>query len=90
MAAFTSNMDTALSPEEYYANVDTNLNMIKTAAYVTTTLIADLVIVSRSSNQTARDSWFDGIMTGVPHIHCLGQEYLGHCVAPRHFRSRYR
>ena len=50
MAAFTSNMDTALSPEEYYANVDTNLNMIKTAAYVTTTLIADLVIVSRFSD----------------------------------------
>ena len=40
-------MDIASSPETFYANVDTKLNLMKNSAYVTTTLMADLVIVSK-------------------------------------------
>ena len=46
MMAFTANMSSASSAEHFYANVDTKLNLMKNSAYVTTTLIADMVIVS--------------------------------------------
>lgn len=55
MKAFTANMDVASSPEIFYANVDTKLNLMKNSTYVTTTLMADLVIVCRSTLVTCRE-----------------------------------
>lgn len=45
-AAFTGNMDVPGSPEAYYANVNTSLNIAKTASYVSVTLLTDALLVS--------------------------------------------
>ncbi|CAL1707483.1 unnamed protein product [Somion occarium] len=57
MMAFTANMDVASAPETFYANVDTRLNMLKNSTYVTTTLIADMVIVFRTFIIWGRNYW---------------------------------
>jgi hypothetical protein len=45
-SAFTGNMYLPGSPaEKYYANVDTALVMAKNASYVSTTLLADALLV---------------------------------------------
>ncbi|CAL1707477.1 unnamed protein product [Somion occarium] len=47
-AAFTANMDVPGSPDKYYANVDSTLNIMKTATYSTTTVISDAVLLFRA------------------------------------------
>lgn len=47
-AAFTANMDVPGSPDKYYANVDSTLNIMKTATYSTTTVISDAVLLFRT------------------------------------------
>ncbi|CAL1707467.1 unnamed protein product [Somion occarium] len=46
--AFAGNMEIPGSPEKFYANVDTKLNLIKNSSYITTTLIADAVLLFRT------------------------------------------
>lgn len=45
--AFTAHMYIPNAPEAFFANVDTSLNITKTAAYVAVTLLADALLVSR-------------------------------------------
>lgn len=46
MAAFTGRMEVPNAPAAYYANVNTPLDVAKTALYCTVTLISDALIVS--------------------------------------------
>ncbi|KAF7985054.1 hypothetical protein HWV62_8901 [Athelia sp. TMB] len=50
-SAFTNNMSVANSPEKYFANVDTSLNIAKTACYVAVTLLADAMLNMEDSTQ---------------------------------------
>lgn len=45
MAAFTDHMDIPNAPAAYYANVNSALDVTKTATYCTATLISDALIV---------------------------------------------
>ncbi|KAI0081285.1 hypothetical protein K474DRAFT_1672033 [Panus rudis PR-1116 ss-1] len=57
MAAFTNAMSEEDAPEKYFANVDTALNIMKTASYVTVTMIADAVILFRTWVVWGRNYW---------------------------------
>ena len=46
MAAFTGHMDIPNAPATYYGNVNSPLDVTKTAVYCTVTLISDALIVS--------------------------------------------
>ena len=46
MAAFTGHMDVPNAPATYYGNVNSPLDVTKTAVYCTVTLISDALIVS--------------------------------------------
>jgi len=45
MVAFTANLDTTGYPTTYYAVVDTTLNKAKTGTLVSTTILADALLV---------------------------------------------
>ncbi|KZP34464.1 hypothetical protein FIBSPDRAFT_809743, partial [Athelia psychrophila] len=47
-SAFTGSMSIANSPEAYFANVNTALNIAKTACYVAVTLLADAMLLYRT------------------------------------------
>ena len=47
MVAFTAHLDTASYPTTYYAVVDTTLNKAKTGTLVSTTILADALLVRR-------------------------------------------
>jgi len=79
-AAFTSNMDIPGSPDRYYANINTALNLSKNSFYIADTLLSDALLVKLPF-------WFHCYthctIAGVSSIHCLGPQLLGH-------RSSYR
>ena len=43
--AFTGNTNVPGAPDKFFAIVDTSLNMTKNSAYVSVTLLADLLLV---------------------------------------------
>jgi hypothetical protein len=70
-------MDIPGSPDKYYANVNTALNMTKNSLYVTETLLSDALLVKLSVYHSLLCSYC--VITGVSNIRCLGQELLGSC-----------
>lgn len=57
VAAFTAHMDVANAPAHYYGNINTTLNLLKTAAYVAVTLVLDALIVYRTFVVWSRNAW---------------------------------
>ncbi|KAF8636207.1 hypothetical protein AX17_003693 [Amanita inopinata Kibby_2008] len=56
-AAFTANMNRVGSPEAYYANVNTKLNLMKNSTVICTTLIADALLIYRTLIVWGRNFW---------------------------------
>ncbi|ESK90476.1 hypothetical protein Moror_13645 [Moniliophthora roreri MCA 2997] len=55
--AFTNNIDIGGSAEEYFAHVNTPLNVCKNASYVSVTLIGDILLLYRTFVVWGRNYW---------------------------------